>query len=169
MIDPVPAWIALACTALLLAHAAVHKLADRAQFEQHLSAYRVPAGALPLLAWLLPVTEAALAMALLTPWRSGAAAGAAVLLLAYAGVMAWQLVQGRRLDCGCGGEPLPLSWALVLRNLVLAAVALLAAAPPAPRALAAADWFVVVAALALATLLHAALQQMLRQRARLAT
>ena len=38
--------------------------------------------------------------------------------------MAWHRAHGSRLDCGCGGEPLPVSWVLVARNGVLAALAL---------------------------------------------
>ena len=47
--------------------------------------------------------------------------GGAALLLAYAAVMAINLVRGRRfIDCGCGGAAQPLSLGLVLRNVVLA-------------------------------------------------
>ena len=60
-----------------------------------------------------------------------------------------------------------LSWALVVRNAGLAVLALLAGAPMAPRPLSLADFLVIAAALVLATLLHAALHQMLRHRARL--
>jgi hypothetical protein len=167
MIDPLLVWIAVACTAALFAHAAVAKLADRALFAQHLAAYGVPHRLLTPAGWLIPAAEVATAVALLTPARSAGAAAAAALLLLYAAVMAWHRGRGSRLDCGCGGEPLPLSWALVLRNLGLAGLALLAGAPMAPRALSLADFFVIAAALVLATLLHAALHQMLRHRARL--
>ena len=59
MIDPLLVWIALACTATLFAHAAVAKLSDRMLFAQHLAAY-----GLPLAVWLVPLTEAATAVAL---------------------------------------------------------------------------------------------------------
>ena len=166
-LDPLLAWIAAACIATLLAHAALAKLADRTLFQQHLAAYGVPAVLLPLLGVLLPLAEAAAALALLTPWRAGGALLAAALLLLYAGAMAWHRARGRRLDCGCGGEPLPLSWALVLRNLALAALALAAGAPVHARALSLGDFAVIAGALLLATLLHAALHQTLRHRARL--
>ena len=81
--------------------------------------------------------------------------------------MAWHRARGHRLDCGCGGEPLPLSWALVVRNGVLAVLALAAGAPMAPRALGVADALIVAAALLLGALLLAALHQLLRQQARL--
>jgi uncharacterized membrane protein YphA (DoxX/SURF4 family) len=166
-LDPLLVWIAVACTATLFAHAAITKLGDRALFEQHLAAYGVPSALGGALAWLLPLAEAATALLLLTPWRSAGAALAAALLLSYAAAMAHHRRQGHALDCGCGGEALPLSWALVLRNLVLAALALGAAAPMTARALALADFLVIAAALVLGTLLHAALHQMLRHRARL--
>lgn len=166
-LDPLLVWIAVACTATLFAHAAITKLGDRALFEQHLAAYGVPLGLTAVLAWALPLAEGAVALALLTPWRAAGAAGAAALLLLYAGVMAFHRARGHALDCGCGGEPLPLSWSLVARNGLLAALALAAAAPMAPRALALADFLVIAAALVLGTLLHAALHQMLRHRARL--
>ncbi len=120
-----------------------------------------------VLAWLLPITEIMVALLLLTPWRALGAVGAASLLLLYAAAMAWHRAQGHALDCGCGGDPLPLSWALVIRNTLLAMLALAAAAPMATRSLAIADFFVIAAALVLGTLLHAALHQMLRHRARL--
>jgi len=166
-LDPLPAWIAVACIATLLAHAALAKLGDLALFRQHLAAYGVPERMAPLAMGLLPLAEMGAAVLLLTPWRTTGAALAVALLLLYAAAMAWHRARGRRLDCGCGGEPLPLSWALVLRNLALAALAAAAGLPMTGRALAAGDLAVIAAALLLATLLHAALHQTLRHHARL--
>ena len=168
VLDPLLVWIAAAGLAVLLAHAALTKLADRPLFEQHLAAYCVPLGLTPLLAWALPLAEATLALALLSPARGAGASGAAALLLLYAGAMAWHRAQGRALDCGCGGEPLPLSWALVLRNVLLAGGAAVAAAPMGPRAMALGDFGVVAGAVLLGTLLYAALHQVLRHHAHLA-
>lgn len=161
-VDPLWVWIALAATAVLLAQAAVAKLADRALFEQHLAAYGAPFVLLPLLAWALSLAEAALALALFTPWRMAAAAAAASVLLGYGVLMAWHRAHGRRLDCGCGGEPLAVSWLLVLRNALLAALAGLAGAPLGARAMGVGDFGVVAAAVLLGTLLYAALHQILR-------
>ena len=61
-----------------------------------------------------------------------------------------------------GMQPLPVSWALVARNGVLAAVAAVAAAPVAARPMGYADFAVVAAAVTLATLLYAAFNQLLR-------
>jgi Methylamine utilisation protein MauE len=164
-LDPLLGWIAAACIATLLAHAALAKLADAALLEQHLAAYGVPAALLTPAARTLPLLEALAALLLLTPWRTAGAALAAALLLAYAGVMAWHRGQGHALDCGCGGEPLPVSWALVVRNAVLAGMALLAGAPMASRAMGLAEFLVVAAAVLLGSLLYAALHQVLRHRA----
>ena len=164
-LDPLLVWIARAGLATLLAQAALAKLADRSLFEQHLAAYGVPDRRLAATAIALPAAEALAAGLLLTPWRGVGAALAAALLLLYAGVMAWHRSRGHALDCGCGGEPLPLSWALVLRNGGLAALALPAAAPTAARALGWGDFLVIAAAVVLGTLLYAALHQVLRHRA----
>lgn len=166
LIDPLPLWIARACMATLLAHAALAKWSDVSQFEQHLAAYRVRPGLMPLLRVALPAAEAAAAMLLLTPWRTAGAALAGSLLLAYGAAMAWHVAQGRVLDCGCGGEPMPASWALVLRNAVLLGIAVLAAAPASARAMGLADFMVVMASVLLGTLLYAALHQVLRHVAR---
>jgi hypothetical protein len=166
MTDPLLVWIALACTATLLAHAALDKSVDRALFEQHLGAYGVPQALLGPAAVALPVLEALAALLLFTPWRAAGAALAAALLVLYGMAMAQALVRGRRLDCGCGGEPLAVSWALVARNALLAGCALLAGAPMASRPMGVGDFLVVAAALLLATLLYAALHQVLRHRAR---
>jgi hypothetical protein len=162
-IDPLVAWIAAAALAALLAHAALAKFADLAMVEQHLAAYRVPYRLLGLLSRALPATELLAALLLLSPLRSAGAVLAALLLLAYAAAMGWQRAHGRRLDCGCGGAPLPVSWALVARNAVLAAIALLAALPVGERALSLAEFFVVAAAVLLAAVLYAAFNQVLRQ------
>jgi len=162
--DPLLIWIAVACTATLFAHAAVAKFADLPLLEQHLHAYGVPMGALPIASKLLPAVETLAALLLLTPWRTAGALLAAALLLTYAAAMGWHRAHGRAPDCGCGGEPLPVSWALVVRNLMLAGLALLAGAAMAPRATGLPDFLVVAAALMLGTLLYAALHQLLRHR-----
>lgn len=160
--DPLPGLVAAACVAALLLHAALAKLVDRPLFHQHLAAYGLPAPLQPVLLWALPGAEAAAALGLVTPWRQAAALLAAALLALYGAAMAWHLVRGHRLDCGCGGAPLPLSWALVLRNAALAMLALAAALPAAPRAIGLADLAVATAAVLLGALLHAAFTQVLR-------
>jgi hypothetical protein len=76
----------------------------------------------------------------MTPLRSTAGVAAACLLLLYAGAMAVNLLRGRsRLDCGCGSEPEPVSWFLVLRNVVFAGAAMAVALPTAARHLASSE------------------------------
>jgi uncharacterized membrane protein YphA (DoxX/SURF4 family) len=163
-VDPLVAWIAAAAIAALFAHAALTKFADLALLEQHMAAYRVPYRLLAPLTRALPAAELLAALLLLlSPLRAAGALLAAVLLLGYAAAMGWQRAHGRRLDCGCGGPPLPVSWALVARNAVLAAFAAVAALPVAERALSPAEFFVVAAAVLLGTVLYAAFNQVLRQ------
>lgn len=163
-LDPLVLLIAAGWTAALLLHAAVAKLADRGLFHQHLAAYGVPEPLQPALVWALPLAEALLALGLVTPWRTAAALGAALLLASYGAAMAWHLLRGHVLDCGCGGTPLALSPALVLRNAVLAAIAVVAAAPADGRVPGIADFAVAAAALALGALLFAAFHQVLRHQ-----
>jgi uncharacterized membrane protein YphA (DoxX/SURF4 family) len=163
--DPLLVWMAAALLAVLFAHAALTKWADLALLEQHLAAYGVPAALLGVARLVVPAMETAAAAALLSPWRPAGAALAAALLLSYAAAMAWHRAQGRVLDCGCGGEPLPLSWTLVLRNVALALEAGVAAAPMVPRLLGAGDLAVMAGGVVLGTLLYAALHQVLRHQA----
>ena len=163
--DPLLLWIAAALLATLFAHAAVSKLADLPLTEQHLSVYGLPDALIPLAKMGLPTIELITAIALLTPWRFVGALVACALLLLYASAMAYHLWRGHVLDCGCGGEPLPVSAALVVRNLALAALAVLACLDAPSRSLGLGDFAVLAAAVALGTLLYAALNQILRHHA----
>ncbi len=162
MLDPLLLLIAAGWIAALLLHGALAKLADRGLFHQHVAAYGVPEGLQPAVVWALPLAEGLAALGLVTPWRPAAALLAAALLALYGMAMAWHLARGRRLDCGCGGAPLPLSAALVLRNAVLVVVALAAALPAGARTIGLADFAVAAAAVALAALLYAGFTQVLR-------
>lgn len=88
---------------------------------------------------LVGAVELLIALALLWPAeRLAGAAGAGALLLAYALLMAWQLLQGHRdLRCGCAGpaSDVRISPALVARNLLIAGLAALLWFPTAPAAL----------------------------------
>lgn len=161
-LDPLPVWIARACIAALLAQAALVKFSDPALLEQHLAAYGVPFAALPLAARLLPAFELLAAALLLSPWVGAGSGLAVALLLAYGAAMAAHRLRGHEIDCGCGGEPLAVSWVLVARNAVLALMAWLAGAGMLARAMGWADFLVVVASVLLAALLYAALHQVLR-------
>jgi len=163
-LDPLLVWIPTAWPAALFAHAGVAKLLDRPLFLQHLGAYRVPSRWLTPMQNALPLAELGVAALLLSPWRALGAAAAALLLLAYASAMAVHLRAGRRLDCGCGGAPLPLRWALVGRNAGLLALTAWASQTPVERAMSLADHAVTAAALLLGCLLWVAFHQVLRQQ-----
>jgi len=162
--DPLLVMICAGCIAAVLLHAAAGKLGDRDAFAQHLASYGVPDRLLAPMATALPLAEGLLALGLVTPWRGGAALGAALLLALYGAAMAWHLSQGRVLDCGCGGAPLMQSWWLVGRNAVLASISLAAAQPAVERAVGAGDFAVAAAAVLLSALVYAAFNQLLRQQ-----
>lgn len=112
--------------ATLFARAAWHKLSQRQSFQAELSAYRlVPASLMFPVVYGLAAAEIFCALGLLV---SQAAIQVAIALLSiYATAMAINLWRGNRyIDCGCGGWLSPrktLSWALVLRNFLLALLA----------------------------------------------
>jgi len=122
--------------------AGLHKLRQPAQFSELVAQY-LPAFLRPLwrdtLVYPVGTLEIAIAAALLPPQtRAFAAIAAAFVLAAYALMMAWQLILGRRdLRCGCAGpaSDVLVSPALVVRNLLMAGLALLLALPAGPMAL----------------------------------
>ena len=137
--------------ALLLLAAAAHKIRDPARFRSTVADYRLlPPTLVTIGAAILVLSEVAIAVALAGA-RSWGLAGAAALLGLYAAAIAVNLARGRRhLDCGCTGPALrrPISGWLVLRNLVLIAIALADLAPVTPRSLIWIDRLTVVAATA---------------------
>lgn len=76
-------------------------------------------------AFTLPFIELAIGIGMMVGGAIVFAPVAIALLLIFAGAMAINVLRGRReIDCGCGRSDLrqPLSWLLVLRNFVLAAL-----------------------------------------------
>jgi hypothetical protein len=142
--------------ALLLGAAAAHKLRDLARFRATLVEYDIlPAATARGAAIALATLESALA-AMLASGVAVAAAAACVcaLMLAYAAAISANVARGRTdLDCGCMGPAarVPVSPALVIRNLLLAAAAAVLLVPGSTRA---AHWIdaasALVATLALA-------------------
>jgi hypothetical protein len=149
--DPVIDLTLRAALGLLFAVAAAHKLRDPRRFAATLAEYRVlPAGLAGAASALLVALELAVVAALVVDRRLGLA-GAAALLGLYAGAMATNLARGRRhIDCGCAGPAArrPISGWLVVRNVMLACVALAGLAPIGPRTLLWIDGCTVVAATA---------------------
>lgn len=174
MIDPLIPRIIAVGFSLMLIGAAWHKLAGRQSFRAVLEDYRLfPAVSLNILSWLVPAVEATLAAAWLFFLAPAVVAGAAMatslLLAAYATAIAINLRRDRAyISCGCGFAPgieeQPLSWALVVRNLLLIALALVALLPQAQRSLGLADHAVLVLALLVTALLYSAVTQLLRNR-----
>lgn len=138
LVDPVLVMLPAAFFTLLFGVAASHKLMSWRLFQQQVADYRVlPRAFNTAAAAALPAAEALLALGWLTAGtRPAAALASALLLAAYGAAMAWNLRQGRdTIDCGCGGADgsQVIRWALVGRNLLLAAFAL-AAVPLEPNA-----------------------------------
>lgn len=155
-VDPLLAWVASGSLALLFALACIHKLAHWEELQRTLADYALaPRHLTVLLGGGLVAAELTVTIGLLMG-LAAAAAGAAALLLLYASAMAANLLRGRRLaDCGCGAAGQPLSWGLVVRNLLLASVALPALLPAAERPLGWLDGFTGLAAVAAAAALYA--------------
>jgi hypothetical protein len=123
---------------LLFAAALAHKLRAPSRFRAAVADYRlVPTALAAAVGTTVVVIEALTVLALVRPdaHRVGLAVAAA-LLVAYAMAIGANLARGRtHLDCGCVGAAgrETVSWWLVGRNLVCAAGALTAAAPPVAR------------------------------------
>jgi hypothetical protein len=174
MIDPLIPRIIAVGFSLIWFGAAWHKLSARQSFCGVLEDYRLfPAASLNFLSWLVPAVEAILAAAwlfALIPVITITATSA--LLAIYATAIAINLRRGRAdIGCGCGFSPAaddqPLSWALVLRNLLLLALAVVPLLPQAQRSLGIADHALLVLALLVTALLHSAVAQLFRNHSAL--
>jgi len=158
--DPAASIAVRAALALLLSFAAAHKLRDLAAFRDALRGYELlPVSAVTSVAVLIPVSEAALAASLALLGRGGIAVAA--LLAVYSAAIALNLRRGRRgIDCGCSGPAgrVPLRPALLTRNALLIALALVATLPAAARPLVWIDAITVPAAVACAALLYGAVE-----------
>jgi hypothetical protein len=135
-IDPVVVLIARLAIGALFLVGALQKLRSSGRFVRALADYRLlPAPLLLPAAWAVPALEAAIGVGALAQCALACRAGLVVLVV-YGCAIAINLVRGRSgFDCGCSGDRLPASWALVARNATLAAVAWIALAPASPRAL----------------------------------
>lgn len=147
--DSVLALVLSTFFALLWALAALHKALDWTVYREQVNDYRVlPEDAINVVAILLPLLEAGLAVAwLFRASQISAIAISVVLLLLYAGAMAYNLQRGRNsIDCGCGGNGQSIRWGLVVRNLLLAltALALSGADRDNSRVLIWMDWITIV-------------------------
>jgi Methylamine utilisation protein MauE len=128
-LDPAIGWTVVLVLAGVFGAAAVSKLRALDAFVGVVHNFRlVPEPLERPIAYVLPGIELAIAVGVLvSATRATAALAAAILLALFAGAMAINLLRGRRdIDCGCFATVLRqhLSWPLVLRNLLLAGLAL---------------------------------------------
>src|ERR687893_2633068 len=112
--------------ALVFLVAGVGKLADRAGSRQAIVDFGLPARLAAPLGVLLPLTELAVAIALIpisTAWWG--ALGALALLLLFVVGIGVNLARGRKPECHCFGQlhSEPAGWNTLVRNGILAAVA----------------------------------------------
>ncbi len=138
-IDPAITTAAAASFAVLFLSAAAHKSRDFGGAAATIADYQIaPSGAERAMAAAIIGAEALIGILLLAPTtRPFAAMAGVILLAAYAAAIGLNLMRGRRdIDCGCnfgGGQPI--SPGLVLRNLLLGAALIFAAAPVTARTL----------------------------------
>ncbi|MEV6278864.1 MauE/DoxX family redox-associated membrane protein [Nocardia sp. NPDC051832] len=120
--------------ALTLLRAGLAKLGDPHRFRDAVTSYALlPALAVRPVAATVTATELGCGTLLITGiLPAPAAIITAILLTIFAAAMALNLAAGRRIDCGCAGadHAQPISWALITRNLALAALAVVVAIVP---------------------------------------
>jgi hypothetical protein len=141
---------------------AFQKLSSMSAFTVTVGNYRLaPALLSEPVAVLILLAEFILGMAALVGLWLGTQAGLAglgILLSIYAAAIATNIIRGNHaIDCGCsfGQTGSPISWALVLRNCLLATIAFISAALPLEqRQLQVIDWISLTGALGTFALLY---------------
>ena len=109
----------------VLAPAAMHKVKDHVRFRAMLGAYQVvPEWGLKHAAIGVAFAEVATIALLIFLPIIGLMAATLLFALYLCGIGVNILRKRSFIDCGCGDEPVPLSWRIVLRNLCLIAVGL---------------------------------------------
>jgi hypothetical protein len=169
--DPIAVGTIVGALALVMLAAAWHKFSEPEVFAGSVSAYELlPRWLVVPVARLLPWVETGLAIGVLLPvTRPAALLALTGLLLGYAAAMAVNLLRGRRdIDCGCGGATQPLSWALVARNLLLCAAALVATRPTLERSMDWVDALTLVLGVLAFYALYLMADELLRQASRMA-
>lgn len=159
MIDPIISTSAALALSVIFASAASHKIRHPSWFRRQVREYElIPGLMVPTAALALPVTELAVAAGLLwSTSRPYAGVLAFLLISLYALAIAINLARGRKdIDCGCSGPAMrqPLQPALLVRNGLLAVIALGALLPMLDRPLGLLDNFVIIAAGTVLVLLY---------------
>src|SRR5213082_2238567 len=118
--------IARLVLAVVFIIAGLAKLVDLTGSRQAMRDFGVPAVLAAPFGVLLPLAELAVAIALIPPASAWwGALGALVLLLLFIAGISYNLARGRQPDCHCFGQlhSAPAGWPTLVRNLVLAALA----------------------------------------------
>lgn len=178
MLDPLIVKTISIGLGLMFLFAAFHKLSEGSQFRVTLLEYQLlPEWLVSPASRIVPIFELLLGGGWLLSFylQSLTAIGSAALLGIYTLAIGINIARGRvHFDCGCGfaGKSKNehfLSGGLVLRNLVLIGAALLTLLPTGTRNLGFGDYLTVAAALLAGTLLFAAANQLLANRAAIDT
>jgi|WetSurMetagenome_2_1015567.scaffolds.fasta_scaffold106754_3 hypothetical protein len=148
----------------IFSRAVLHKLRNFHHFGTQLGTYELlPNSLLPAFSFFLILLEGFLAFSLLFSGWSYPPFIAAALLALYAAAMSINLLRGRDdLDCGCSGPsdfPQGISWGLVLRNCVLAILALATAWPITARSLSVVDIATILLASIAVICIYASIEQ----------
>lgn len=163
---------------LMFLLAAYHKLKNGAEFRVTLLEYQLlPEWVVSPVSRIIPTVEILLGGSWLLSWygQGMVAIASASLLGLYALAIGINLYRGRvHFDCGCsfGGKDDSeqfLSGGLVVRNLILIAAALVTLLPATSRSFSAGDYATLVAVLLATTLLYAAANQLISNRAAINT
>ena len=115
---------------LVVLRAALHKAMDFVELQGFVADYRLlpPAWVAPVAGALMGLEFVLAALVALPVSRGAGLLGCAVLFAGYGIAIAINLSRGHtRIECGCGGAPQMLSTSLLVRNGVLAIVAVFAA------------------------------------------
>ncbi len=178
MLDPLIVKAISIGLGLMFLLASYHKLSNRVEFRVTLLEYQLlPEGLVSPVSLIIPIVELLLGVSWLLSWygQSMTALGSAALLGIYAVAISINLYRGRvHFDCGCsfGGKDENeqyLSGGLVIRNVILMILALTTLIPALTRSLGFGDYATLAAVLLAASLLFAATNQLISNRAAINT
>jgi len=153
--------------AAVFAGACGHKVGEWQRFRAAFAAYRiVPEGLVGAVAGIVTLAEVLVVLALIILQPVGLI-GAALLLGVYLVAISINLARGRRhIDCGCGDEPTPLSYRLLVRIGLLAGLAVWAGWAHGIAGVSWAAGFVALVAALVAFGIYMAVEQLIANRGR---
>jgi uncharacterized membrane protein YphA (DoxX/SURF4 family) len=112
----------------VFAVAGVTKVLDPRGTREAMKNFRSPEALAPVLSFVLPIAELAIAVGLLVDRTTGVSALAALLVLGlFIVAISVNLARGRTHDCHCFGQlySRPLGWSTLMRNLIFALAAVI--------------------------------------------